>query len=321
MKLQKILIILCVFLISVTPVSLILARAGGGHGFQSSGGGFSGGSNGSGLGGGGFFFGSGGGYYGGSRHVGSSRGEIPFIFLIIVVIGIYLVYNYYKSSKSEGTGATGNETGDAAGNYLSGGESPQLAPAPDLSAKLQQLHAKDSGFNEQVFHDRVSTAFFEIQHAWVKRDMNPARALISDSVWQRFNLQLEEYATKNWYNQLDELSLDRIVILDLRSDEHYDTIDVWLTATARDYVTDHLGHIVSGSTELRTWDEKWSFVRTLKAQTTVTGAVTAGIKSNKCPNCGSPVQSNAGGECEYCHSSLTKYDFDWILSEITQLDC
>ena len=64
--------------------------------------------------------------------------------------------------------------------------------------------------------------------------MGPARQFLSDAVYSRFHLQLEAYLHTDTFNRLDELSLDRATILDIRSDENYDTIDVWVTATARD---------------------------------------------------------------------------------------
>ena len=89
-----------------------------------------------------------------------------------------------------------------------------------------------------------------------------------------------------------------------------------MTATARDYVVDEKGNMLSGSYDLRTWDEKWSFTRARKATTVVRD----GVQSYKCPNCGSPLRITSIGECEYCHTKIVRHDFDWVLSEITQLD-
>jgi predicted lipid-binding transport protein (Tim44 family) len=71
-----------------------------------------------------------------------------------------------------------------------------MTPASNLSEKLSSLKSKDPGFNEQQFLDRTSTGFFKIQNAWCERNMNLARAYISDNVLRRFSLQLEEHKKK-----------------------------------------------------------------------------------------------------------------------------
>lgn len=182
--------------------------------------------------------------------------------------------------------------------------------------KITQIKIRDPGFNEQVFHDKISTAFFEIENNWCARDMGSARLFLSDAIYSRFHLQLEEYLRNHTFNRLDELSLDRVAILDIRWDANHDTIDVWITATARDYIVDEQGKVVSGTTDLRTWDEKWSLMRSVKATT----RINEGVSSTKCPNCGSAVEINAAGECGYCHSKINKYEFDWVLTEIEQLN-
>ena len=76
-------------------------------------------------------------------------------------------------------------------------------PVTNLSEKVTDLIAKDPVFNIQIFEDRVSTAFFKIQDAWCKRDMNLARAFVTDSVLRRFNMQLEEYRQNKTFNRLE----------------------------------------------------------------------------------------------------------------------
>lgn len=168
-----------------------------------------------------------------------------------------------------------------------------------------------------MFEDRVSTAFFKIQEAWCKRDMNIARAFITDSVLRRFNMQLEEYRQNKTYNKLEGLSLGNVETLDITLDANIERIDVHITATAKDYIVNETGEYVSGDkSQFATWDEKWGFVRTAGVKTNEEKSVF----SEKCPNCGAPLKVNTTGECEYCRSNITTGKFDWVLSEITQLN-
>lgn len=199
-----------------------------------------------------------------------------------------------------------------------GSKTIDITPAEDIWQKIATLKEKDPGFNEQQFLDRTSTAFFKIQNAWWKRDMNLARAYISDNVLRRFSLQLEEHIQNGVTNKLESLSLDNTKITDIQSDENFDTIDVWLTATAKDYMVkaDSWEYVSGNKNEFVTWDEQWSFIRSSKAKT----LVDKWVNVDKCPNCGAALSVNISGECEYCHSNVTKGDFDWVLAEITQLN-
>lgn len=135
-------------------------------------------------------------------------------------------------------------------------------PVNNLSEKITAIKAMDSGFNEQMFEDRVSTAFFKVQSAWCNRDMNIARAFMTDSVLRRFNMQLEEYRQNSTHNKLEGLSIGNVQMLDVTIDANIERIDVHVTATAKDYIVDDAGKYVSGDKDrFVTWDEQWGFVR------------------------------------------------------------
>ncbi len=295
-------------LICLCQYSLALARAGGGHSSRSSS--SSGGhslSSGPSSWGGSSSHSSG--YFFAGTHSSSADSGGWFVFLIIAIVIVIAIILLVIWSRRNNTGLS-----EAGG--ISRGVAPDVHFAPDLAAKIDQLKVRDPGFNEQIFQDKISTIFFVIENAWAGRDMNPARLYLSDSVYSRFHLQLEEYVRNHTFNRLDELSLDKAEILDIRSDENYDTINIWITATAKDYVVDENGKVVSGSPALATWDEQWSLTRSVKAITRIKD----GVSVVKCPNCGAPLEINAAGECVYCHAVVNKYDFDWVLTEIEQLN-
>lgn len=234
----------------------------------------------------------------------SSPSWVVFIIIIIIIFAII-------SSKNK------NKIWSSNNNHSSYEPEDLPEPASNLDSKLTQLKESDPGFNEQIFSDRVSTAFFKIQDAWCKTDMNLARAFITDSVLNRFNMQLEEYRQSRTFNKLEWLCLDNTEILDISIDSNIERIDVLVTATAKDYKVDEDWNYVSGNkNEAVTWDEKWFFVRNAWVKTNEQKSVF----SEKCPNCGAPLKVNAKWECEYCRSVITTGKFDWVLSEIKQLN-
>ncbi|MHC4884335.1 MAG: TIM44-like domain-containing protein [Planctomycetota bacterium] len=240
---------------------------------------------------------------------GGIGGTAAIVIIGIIVLIIILAVVFGKKS---GSSAPGEDAGESSGP----GVAPVVTVAPDVADKLNALQERDSAFNRQMFEDKVSTGFFKIQNAWCARDMKGAHGYVSESVLKRYDMQLESYRTSNTFSRMEDLALDRVEVMDLSSDDQFDTIDVWITATARDYKVDAEGNHVSGSKELTTWDEKWSFIRSVNTVT----EEKKDISSDHCPNCGAPLNVNATGTCEYCQAQVTSGEFDWVLAEITQLN-
>ncbi|OIP51978.1 hypothetical protein AUK10_04185 [Candidatus Gracilibacteria bacterium CG2_30_37_12] len=295
-------------------IAQVDARAGGGRSFRSSSSSSSFGSSSS------FSFGSPSFGSSGTRYVStgstgnSSSGVIIFIFIMIVIFVIVSGYGRRDSLFDSPLSGDNYYVPPNSSNHKA---NPSVAPVTNLSEKITAIKAIDPAFNEGMLEDRVSTAFFKIQNAWCKGDMNLARAFVTDSVLRRFNMQLEEYRQSKTYNKLEGLTLDDVTTLDISLDANIERIDIHIIATAKDYVVDEAGKYVSGDNkQFVTWDEKWGFVRNAGVKTDAEKSVF----SEKCPNCGAPLKVDTTGECEYCRSNITTGKFDWVLSEITQLN-
>jgi hypothetical protein len=136
--------------------------------------------------------------------------------------------------------------------------------------------------------------------------MSPARAFISDGIMRRFTLQLEPYKAKNQHNVLERLSLDRVDILDITTDEKYIYMKTLVNASCVDTVVDaddgSVSEVHNGG-ELEHWKEIWIWMR---SNTVLTKDTESGIFADKCPNCGSVLKINAIGKCDYCGTEVTK---------------
>lgn len=104
----------------------------------------------------------------------------------------------------------------------------------------------------------------------------------------------------------------------INTDEKFDYITTFITATAKDYTIDKNEKVVDGDQdEYITWSERWIFMRSASVQTKENEA---GVFADKCPNCGASIAINAIGKCDYCGTEMNKGEFDWVLSEIIQID-
>jgi predicted lipid-binding transport protein (Tim44 family) len=195
-----------------------------------------------------------------------------------------------------------------------------LQPANDVADKIAYIHSKDPNWNEQKFKELVNIWFFKIQNAWCAWDMSSARAFISDGIMRRFTLQLEPYKAKNQHNVLERLSLDRVDILDIHTDEKYIYMKTLINASCVDTVVDADDGSVSevhNHGELEHWKEIWIWMR---SNSVLTKDTESWIFVDKCPNCWSTLKINSIGKCDYCGTEVTKWEFDWVLSEIDQID-
>jgi hypothetical protein len=234
------------------------------------------------------------------------------VFIVIVIIVVFVILKNRASKAQGGGGATPV-------NYGGGMPAPMVPSPQQLEAtvgpQLADLKTRDPAFSEQQFEDMASTSFFKIQEAWASRDMSKARAFLSPTLYQRFETQVAELKRNGQTNRMESLVIGSLDIVEAVHDGATDYVSVRINAAAADYtLDDKTGAIVSGSKQINNFSEYWTFLRSDKVQT----KAGAEIASQKCPNCGAPIQLNAVGKCDYCASDITSGQFSWVLSEITQ---
>ncbi len=271
--------------------TLAFARGGGGQSFPGGGGGGGGGV-------GGFF---------------PLFFFLPFrgstIFWIIVII---IIVSILKKKGIIG----GSRKGSV---YLEG--QPSAGPAavcdeaPGLAAAKQKLLGQDPNFSEPVFLDKVQTAFFLVQKAWMKRNQDLARAVMSEALYRRHKMQTDELLQKGRTNVLENIVIGGTKIVKIISENDYDAITVRIRASMSDYmVDDKTGQVVDGHKEPRPFTEYWAFVRRYDKKTQKPSEAKAYI----CQNCGAPLEINESGKCSYCGTLSTAAAFDWVVDTITQ---
>ena len=288
-KRGRVLVALGVAMAVVVAIQLTaLARAGGG------GGGGGGGGHSSGGGGGAFFVGGGG--------SGSAGGVSLTFFILLAVIGGILIWRGLASRKSRG--AVAND----------GGADVPAVDAAAVEGGIKALQARDPNFNQQVFVDRAQTTFFVLQNAWMARNLEPARIYLSDAIYHRWKLQVEQFVAMHKRDVLEDLAVNGCVIAKVEGDANFDSITVRFDAIAKDYEVDDSGKMVSGDKTIQPFTEFWTFIRSQAARSRV--GETAQI--TQCPNCGAPVSINESGICAYCKATVTTGQFGWVLNNITQ---
>ncbi len=199
------------------------------------------------------------------------------------------------------------------GDIFSG---PVPAPArDDPETGLAAIKAKDPRFERDAFLGQVQRAFFLVEEAWTTRNSDMSRQVMADGLWQQHRFQIESYRGAGKRTVLDGLSVDSITILVVHLDAQYDTITVRILARSADYDVNDAGRVVRGSRDQEQWAEDWTFQRASGAVTPEAG----GTLTDKCPNCGAPLQLDFNGICRYCKALVSTGAYDWVLTRIARV--
>lgn len=334
--------------LSSLPVSslLIPARAGGGHGFGGGGGGRGGGFS----GGGGHFF-----FFGGGGGGGGGLGVV--IVIIVLVVIVMLVVRRSRGRRGGDGGAPpsgppgppfftpaggasppagGTQTGAGAGAAAPGTWSHDDRPAIEsvrgdlfpgsdgavttvganpVGAGLDAITERDPAFDRDAFLEQAQRAFFVVQEAWTERKPEMSRQVMADGLWQQHRVQINGYLSAHKRNVLEDLAVGDLSIVTAHTDASYDTIVVRVHAACADYDVNDNGKVIRGNHRVGEWAEDWTFQRSSRATTQAGG----GTLSQKCPNCGAPLNVDLAGVCPFCKAPVMSGDYDWVLARISQL--
>jgi len=142
-------------------------------------------------------------------------------------------------------------------------EQPGASGSDDLARGLAHIRQLDSGFDEAAFREGCSDAFFRIQAAWMHRDLEKLRPLLTEEVHEAFREQIEELRGKRQVNKLESIAVRSIELTEAWQEQGLDYITVRYLANLLDYTVDETsGKILEGSDrEPVKFEEFWTWVR------------------------------------------------------------
>jgi len=193
---------------------------------------------------------------------------------------------------------------------------PRQRPPPQvLAAVREQVRAADPTFNSEIFLQRFADAFMQIQEAWQNHDMRTVRHFVSDGIFERFTLQIDEQKAFGYRDKMSDINIHFKSLVEFTQDDAFDVLTVQANVTAVDYrVSLTSGKYVSGDRSPESFIEMWTFIR----RRGVHSLSSDGLIEGNCPNCDDSIQLNQADQCESCKAHLRSGEYDWVLSEITQ---
>ena len=215
--------------------------------------------------------------YSGSSSSGSSSSFGFVVFIIIVVIIIYyLKYNNVKTTSK----------------YI-----PEYKYSP-IDEEYIKKYIDD--FNKQKFLDDAYQIYLDTQKAWSNFDTKSLRNLLTDELFNTYNMQLKALKAKKQKNIMSDFALEKIDTTEINVSNNQITMKVVLEVSFFDYVVDISNNVLRGNK-----NHKLTFVSTINKKET-----------KNCPSCGAPINKNsASNVCEYCNSTLVKNTYSWVLAK------
>ncbi len=293
-RFRGVLILIC-FTVFIAATE-VFARLGGGGGYRSSGGGssFGGGSS-----------------WGGSSSLGGSSGNSSWIdFFVYALIFIII----------------------AGAKYLLYGEKsiPSLVVSKKLRRGFQDIDHRrvsnvlnaikynDVNFDIDKFSHQLKLTFIKMQWAMANGKLKTCRHFFSDGMFERVKLLEKLNELCYLHNHIENIVVNDITVIDAKRGDGFERLDIKIDAAARDYYVDSRNkRFLCGDKKQQTFTEVWTLLRCGDVKTRENSQ---GLFSKHCPNCGNSLELVDEIICSYCNARVNTGNYDWVLTEITQME-
>ena len=223
-------------------------------------------------------------------------------FFIIAVVAL-LIIGYMKKKK----GNTKRQRGPL----------PEGAKPTKNLQPLSSLLSRDEHFSEDAIKQRLSNLYVQMQNAWSARDLTPLRGDFTDAQFEQYERQVQKYRDDRLIPRVERIAVLDVQIRGVKQSEQHDILIVNLRTRITTYTTKEDGQqIVWGSrNEEKFMEYEWTLVRPKGSKTLSTDK----DQAFNCPNCSAPMRINQSAQCPYCHSVVSKAQYDWVIAGIKGL--
>ncbi|MFH1060755.1 MAG: Tim44 domain-containing protein [Pseudomonadota bacterium] len=209
---------------------------------------------------------------------GGMGGGPGLLDLIIIGLLLYLAFRWFKRRQAraqarplEGQQAYRAEaepfdqtgTGGGAGPGAPPGAWPDFDRQGDLNSGINHIRSMEPAFDPGYFLERTGDAFFMIQGAWTRRDINAVADLLTPEMLRLLSADAEALKAKGQVNRLENIAVRSLDLYQAWQESGQDYVTVHLLASLLDYtVEEKTGQVVAGSDrEPVKFEELWTFTR------------------------------------------------------------
>ncbi len=188
--------------------------------------------------------------------------------LLLAGIGYLIFWFIRRKRAAQEAPATAYSNRMSVDAYGTGGstatlESPSTSWQQGLEQGLSHVRQMDPGFDEGAFREMCTDRFFQIQAAWMRRDLDKLRPLLTEEMAEVFGKQIDVARSKRQVNKLENITVRSVELTEAWQEQGNDYITVRLLANLLDYTVDeNTGKVVDGSDSIPVkFEEFWTWVR------------------------------------------------------------
>ncbi len=222
-----------IFFVMLFFANELWARAGGGF---SGGGGFHGGG----------YSGGGSHYYGGHRSGGghlSPMMALLAVFMVPLIVGLILLITWLSKSLK----------------YIVANKRTE-----EVLRLTQLLMLKDKSWTYNEIQVRISDVFFEVQKAWMARDLLSVEHFISERFYRSNLHHIQWLNDRGWINVLEAMKVKEVKLIGIEDylDDSKDKFSAFIKFAMTDfYIDENTRRYTGGNTAVTTFEEIWHFVK------------------------------------------------------------
>ena len=154
--------------------------------------------------------------------------------------------------------------------------------------------------------------FFPAKRGLQKNDAAAIRPYLNDPMYAEFSRDIAASQSQHRHVLLESLNVQALHLQNVECGDSEQRLQVHFDLVYRAKTLDEANRAVSDEGADTRHAERWTFARSAKAKTPVSGGVIAA----KCPACGAELRLALDGTCTHCRASVTNGAVDWVVVEV-----
>lgn len=188
--------------------------------------------------------------------------------------------------------------------YLVGALPQQIQRRRKLTARMRSGLPQNMGKSEELNQMAYDT-YVKLQNAWMQKDLAPVRHLLTDEMYNMYEMQLDTLRTNKQTNVMTNFKFKRAYTSGIARYNGQETLTMVLEVSCKDYLVDDTSNeIIQGNRKTNWYIYELTFVRDLNAK-----------EMHNCPNCGGKLENQMGGNCPYCGNPVNITTANYTLAD------
>ena len=167
--------------------------------------------------------------------------------------------------------------------------------------------SKFDTLNTEELQQKLFGIYKDIQLAWANNDISPVRNILSDELFNTYQMQIDSMIQTNQRNVMADIKFIKMVVGNDLITNNFEEIKVIMQVTCHDYIVENKNgkeKVIRGkSSIINDYIYAMTFVRNIK------------IKKPECPNCGTKLDNAMSSICPSCKSVVVHDSDNWVLSK------